>query len=395
MRSNSNQKSLLIILSVALIVVSSTFLISIFARGYRLDTSSGFKLKATGLLSVTSKPKFASVYVNNLLTTATDDTLNLVPGNYQIKITKDGYHYWEKNIQIKPELVNQVEAQLFRSTTELKPLIQHQIINPVASPDNTKIVYAVASSSASNKENGLYLMELTELPLLMSLNNERLLFLSTPSLDWSKYTFEFSPDSKQILATANNKTPVYLFSLEQNQNINSLFDISTRLPQIKKEWQLSKEEIIKDKIAKLPPIFQPFISTNSAVLSLNTNEEKLLYRSAVNGQLPGFFPSPPPAQSTQIQHRTLTKDSYYVYDLKEDTNFLIGNSSLSQISWIPYSSNLVFIENNQIRVCDYDATNYQTIYSDSISPKILLPTPDGYRLIISLDSLQSITIKDR
>lgn len=379
----------------ALIVVSSTFLISIFARGYRLDTSSGFKLKATGLLSVTSKPKFASVYVNNLLTTATDDTLNLVPGNYQIKITKDGYHSWEKNIQIKPELVNQIEAQLFRSSTELKPLIQSQIISPVASSDNTKIVYAVASSSASNKENGLYLIELTELPLLMSRSNERLLFPSTISLDWSKYTFEFSPDSKQILATANNKASVYLFSLEQNQNVNSLFDISARLTLIKKEWQQIKEKITKDKLVKIPIKFQAFIATSSAILSLNTNEDKLLYQASQNSQLPSLLPSPPPTQSTQPQERNLSKDSYYVYDLKEDTNFLIGPASLGQISWIPYSSNLLFIENNQIRVCDYDATNYQTIYSDSSPPKILLSTPDGYRLIISRNTLDSITIKDR
>lgn len=395
MRSSSNEKSLLIILSVALIVVSSTFLISIFARGYQLDTSSGFKLKATGILSVTSKPKLASVYVNNLLTTATDDTLNLVPGNYQIKITKDSYHPWEKNIQIKPELVNQVEAQLFRSATELKPLTEHEIINPVASPDKTKIVYAVASSSASNEETGLYLMELTELPLIMSRSNERLLFPNTLSLDWSKYNFEFSPDSKQILATNNDDATIYLFSLEQNQKISSLFNVSPRLTQINKDWQVGKERITKDKLAKIPTKLQSFIATNSAVLFLNQSEDKLVYQASQNSQLPNFMPSLPPAQSTQAQQRNLNKDSYYVYDLKEDTNFLIGPSSLSQLSWIPYSNNLLFIENNQIRVCDYDATNYLTIYTDSSPFKLLLPTPDGYRLIISRNTLQSITIKDR
>ncbi len=379
----------------ALIVVSSTFLISIFARGYRLDTSSGFKLKVTGLLSVTSKPKFASVYVNNLLTTATDDTINLSPGTYHLKITKDSYNSWEKYIQIKPELVNQVEAHLFRSSIELIPLTEHQIINPTASPDGQKIVYAVASSSATSKENGLYLMELTEIPLLMSLNNERQLFPNTTSLDWSNFSFEFSPDSKQILATSSQKTLAYLFSLEQNQNVNNLSDISTRLPQIKKEWQDGQGKNIKNKLAKIPLAFQTFVATESAILSLNHSEDKLLYQAVKDSQLPSLLPSPPPTQSTQVQQRNLIKDSYYVYDFKEDTNFLIGPPSLSQISWIPYSNNLFFIENNQIRICDYDATNYQTIYSDSVSPKILLPTPDGYRLIISRDSLQSITIKDR
>lgn len=395
MKSNSNQKSLLIILSVALIVVSSTFLISIFARGYRLDTSSGFQLKATGLLSVTSKPKLASVYVNNLLKTVTDDTINLPPGSYHLKITKNGYYPWEKKIQIKPELVNQVEIQLFRSSTELKPLTEHQIINPAASPDGQKIVYALASSSATKKGNGLYLMEFTDLPLLMSLNSERQLFQSTTSLDWSNFIFEFSPDSKQILATSTKRSMAYLFSLDQNQNVNNLSDISPHLPQIKKEWELSREKITKNKLTKIPANFQPFIATNSAILLLNTSEDKLLYQPAIDGQLPILLPSPPPTQSTQNQQRNLNRDSFYVYDFKEDTNFLIGSTSLSQISWIPYSNNLLFTENNQIRVCDYDATNYQTIYSDSSSPRILLPTPDGYRLIISRNTLDSITLRDR
>ncbi len=395
MSSSSNQKSLLIILSVALIVVSSTFLISIFARGYRLDTSSGFKLKVTGLLSVSSKPKLASVYVNNLLTTATDDTLNLAPGNYQIKITKDGYHSWEKEIQIKPELVNQIEAQLFRSSTELKPLTEHQIINPISSPDATKIVYAVASSSAKSKENGLYLMELTELPLLMSRNSERLLFPNNSIIDWTKFNFEFSPDSKQILASAIDNSSIYLISLDQNQNINNLSDISSRLAQIKKEWQIDKEKIIKDKLIKIPLEIHSFIATSSALLSFNAGEDKFVYQAAQNGQITNLLPSPPPTQSTQLQERNLIKDAFYVYDLKEDTNFLIGDSTLSQISWIPYSNNLLFVQNNQVQICDYDATNYKTIYSNSSSPELLLSTPDGYRLIISWDTLHSITIKDR
>lgn len=395
MKSDSNQKSLLIILSVALIIVSSTFLISIFARGYRLDTSSGFKLKATGLLSVTSKPKSARVYINNLLVTATDNVLNLSPGNYHLKITKDGYLPWEKNIQIKPELVNQIETQLFRSTTELKALTQHHILNPVISPDATKIIYAVASTSATSKENGLYLMELTDLPLLLTRNNERLLLPSTNILNWSKYTFKFSPDSKQILATADNNASNYLFSLEPDLNINNLFDISSRLTQIKKEWQQIDEKITKTKLEKIPLSLHPFIATNSAVLSFNTSEDKILYQALKDGQVSNLLPSPPPTQSTQTQQRNLSKNSYYVYDLKDDTNFLIGSNSLNQIAWIPYSNNLIFVENNQVRTSEYDATNYQTIYSDSSPIKVLLPTPDGYRLIISQDTLYSITIRDK
>jgi len=207
MNSDSNRKSLLIIVSVASIVVSVTFLISIFARGYRLDTDNGnFKLKVTGLLSVASKPKSASVYVNDILVTATDDTINLSPGDYRIKISKEGFFPWEKNIQIRPELVYQADAQLIHLSPELKPITQSHIFNPTISPDSTKIIFAIASSSATSKENGLYLLELSELPLLPSKNTQKLLSPNLSYLDWSKFTFEFSPNSKQVIASSKTNS---------------------------------------------------------------------------------------------------------------------------------------------------------------------------------------------
>jgi hypothetical protein len=401
MNSDSTRKSLLIILSVASIVISGTLLISIFARGYRFDTDNGLKLKITGLLSATSKPKSASVYINNLLTTATDDTVNLTPGKYQIKITKDGYLPWEKNIQIQPELVYQADAQLFRSSFDLKPITQSKIANPVISPDGNKIIYSIASSSANSKENGLYLLELTELPLLMSKNTQRLLSPNLSYLDWSKYTFEFSPNSKQVLATSKSNSNTYLFSLDQSIDSKNLFDVTSRLTQIRQDWQNAQIQITQNKIEKLPKDLQNVIATNSTVLAFNSTDDKIVYQASESAKLLQII-TPPPTQSTQTQQRILQKNSYYVYDLKDDTNFLIGDSSINQISWIPYSNDLIFVKNKDISVIEYDATNYQKLYSGYLPPKIILPTPDGFRLILSIsvskdspENLYSVTIKDR
>ncbi|MBU1118098.1 PEGA domain-containing protein [Patescibacteria group bacterium] len=405
MNPNSSQKSLLIIFSVASAVLIGTFLISTFARGYRLDTNNGFRLKVTGLLSATSKPKSASVYIDNLLTTATDDTVNLIPGEYHLKIVKDGYLPWEKNIQIKPEYVYQADAQLFRSSPDLNSITEDNIVNPVTSPDSTKIVYAVASSSAVDKKPGLYLLELTEFPILMSRSTQKLLSPNLPNLDWSKYSFEFSPNSRQILATSTSKKNpnIYLFSIDQSIDSKNLFDVSSKLDQIKNDWQANRDEIVQKRIEKLPLEIRNAIATTSAILSYNSSENKVLYQASSSAQIKeNLLATPPPTKSTQTQQRLLNKDSYYVYDIKEDTNFLIGDTSISQISWLPYSNNLVFIQDKDIRVSEYDATNYQTIYSGYISPKIILPTPDGYRLILSTSTnqnpsqnLYSITIRDR
>lgn len=401
MNSDSNRKSLLIILSVTLIIISSTLIISIFARGYRLDTKNGnLKIKVTGLLSVTSKPKSASVYIDNLLSTATDDTLNLNPDSYQIRISKEGYFPWEKNIQIKPELVYQADAQLFRQSFEPKSLTQGKIFNLSVSPDQSKVIFSfIASPSAINQKSGLYLLELTELPLLMSKNTQRLLSANSSSLDWTKYSFQFSPNSKQVLASS--KTNNYLFSLDQTLDSATLFDVSSKLPQVKKDWKNTQEQITKNKLEKLPQSLRSLISTTSSTLSFNSNDDKILYQASNSAILSNLIISPPPYRSTQTQTRQLQKDFYYVYDLKEDTNFLIGDTSISQISWIPYSSSLIFSKDNSISVIEYDATNHQNLYSDS-EKHIFVPTPDGYRLILTLNTkdnpsknLYLVTIKDR
>ena len=89
---------LLFLLSLVL-VPTATIAVILFARGYRFSLKLQ-TLQATGLLSATSLPTGASVYINGELKTATDTTLNLTPGVYQVKIKKDGFAPWGKTLNI-------------------------------------------------------------------------------------------------------------------------------------------------------------------------------------------------------------------------------------------------------------------------------------------------------
>ena len=99
--SSPDKKSLSIIFFVLIFIAAVTYGISFFARGYQISTNGKIGFMATGIISATSKPKGASVYVNDKLITATDDTINLPPDEYTIKIVKDGYLPWQKKIQVK------------------------------------------------------------------------------------------------------------------------------------------------------------------------------------------------------------------------------------------------------------------------------------------------------
>jgi hypothetical protein len=57
---------------------------------------------------------------------------------------------------------------------------------------------------------------------------------------------------------------------------------------------------------------------------MSPNNEKLLYQAKKELTLPEGILPPLPSSSTQTETRSLTPGSWYVYDLKEDKNFLVA-----------------------------------------------------------------------
>ena len=107
-------------------------LIGIFyAKGYRIVPNNGSPMvEGTGLLVLTSKPDAAKVFVNNQIATATNNTINLTPGDYEIKIVKDGYFAWNKKITIKKEVVSRADALLFPTAPKLESTTSTPAPNP-------------------------------------------------------------------------------------------------------------------------------------------------------------------------------------------------------------------------------------------------------------------------
>lgn len=402
MTQHSNKKSILLISIVSFSIVFLTFAISLIARGYKINLKQGTILTATGILSATSDPKAASVYLDDKLVTATDNTLNLTPDTYTVKIVKDGYLPWQKTIQIKKETVYQTNTQLFRSVPDLKPITYTGAINPVISPDNTKIVYAVASASAS-VDNGLYSMDLNNtFSLNFSKNTAKQLSPNLSNINWADFTFQFSPNSRQILATNQNKNISYLISLDTTINPKSLYDVTPTLATIKDDWQNQLNQLVSSKITKVPVALQAFVSTASAQdLQFSASEEKILFLAQKDGNLEQNIVTPPPSQSTQTQSRGIKQGNYYVYDIKDDTNFLIGSKNdVSNITWLDSSDNIMFTNLQNIKVADYDGTNQQTLFIGNFNPSMVFPMPGGSKITTLIspysgapENLYTISIK--
>src|SRR5690348_12777929 len=92
---NYMKRQIFISLLILLFLGVGTVVAIFYGKGYSLDFTSGKGfLKGTGLLVATSVPDGAQVFINDHLTTATNNTINLPPGEYKVKIFKDGYFPW-------------------------------------------------------------------------------------------------------------------------------------------------------------------------------------------------------------------------------------------------------------------------------------------------------------
>lgn len=387
-----------------------------WAKGYRPN----FKEKTvsgTSLLVVNSYPGGASVYINDKLTTATNDTLHLPPGEYQIKILKDGFFSWEKKLKLDPELVFQTNARLFPSVPDLTALTFTGAINPTPSPNGQKTAYVVASASASPK-NGLWVLDMSDSPIKFGSNNTQLA-QSTSTLDFSQAKLTWSPNSQQILVSFP-KDNHYLLPADTLTPPASLKNVSTTLPIITKEWEEETALSNQKRLEKLP-LFMQKVATESAQMAyFSPDETKLLYLAKEELVIPENLLPPLPATSTQPEERQIKPGRIYVYDFKEDKNFFIKEVGLETQNkekeplpqkesyleilerlqkqhlslgtnlpqWLPTSQHLIFTEEGKISIAEYDGSNLTSVFAGSFLNGFVFPWPNSSKLII-LTSLNS------
>jgi hypothetical protein len=132
----------------------------------------------------------------------------------------------------------------------------------------------------------------------------------------------------------------------------------------------------------------------------------ILYTASASGTLPENLIKPLPGASTQVQERNIQIGHTYVYDIKEDRNFLItdaevNSSDSAALRWMPSSRHLLFAQEGQVAILDYDGTNRQIVYSGSYLTPYAFPFTNATKLLIltnlgaavSTPNLYTLTVK--
>lgn len=374
----------LILLSTVVIVGIAGYFISFIARGYQFDTKT-FKFLANGILVAKSDPDGASIYIDGNLRGATNSNIRLNPGSYDVQIKRDGFLPWNKRITIKKEEVAQVTAQLFKVAPSLSPVTLDGAGSPVTSSDFTKIAY-------SNK-NGLWVMNVSSLPI--GFPNEPKKITDQITTDSIYY---FSPDGRQIML--ENSLGSYLLDTNsftpQNQRVN----VINRKEEILKEWQTTKSKLTASQIRFVPPEMQDILQRRSKSFTFSPDETMVMYQASSEGQLKENLIPHLPGSSTQKEERNIKAGKTYIYDAKEDRNYLIDEGG-SNLYWLPTSRHLIQSVEGKVVIMDYDGTNRQTVFSGSYIAPHAYPYVDANKLLIltnfgsdsTLPNLYSLSIK--
>ena len=340
---------------ITLIIIGAAAALAIFlAKGYTISPTEK-RIVGTGIINVTSEPDAASVFIDGHLTTATNSTVSsLAPKKYSVKVVKEGFIPWEREVEVKEGLVTPLKITLFPAIPTIYPLTFSSVANPLLSPDGSKLSFIVPSG----KKAGIWVWTMSKnQPIAFARSSEPHQIAQTGVVDYSNATLRFSPDSKQVLATVGKNN--YILNVD---TLNSEpRDITALLDSTLKTWEDDSKAKDVARIEAIKDLNVRKLASASAILRFSPDETKFMY--AEDG-----------SQKTDdsLQFKVHDLETSKQYDLPQGIAHL----------WLPDSRHIILVEEDNISIIDFDGTNKAVIYAGKFENSFVFPWPDSSRLVI-------------
>lgn len=342
-------KKFILTIGTLIIIAIAAGIAIFFAKGYTFSSKEK-RVVGTGILTVSSQPDSASVYLDGHLTTATNATIpSLSPKSYSVRIVKEGFIPWEKTVTVKESLVTEIKITLFPAIPTIYPLTFTGVANPLLSPDGGKLLYAVTSG----KKAGLWVWTMVKSePLSFARNSEPHQITANLTVDFSKAALRWSPDSKQVLATVGNTS----YLLGSDQMSSDPRDITATVQTTLKSWDediktRSDAQIMAIKDLKLRKIASD--SGGQASLNWSPDETKFMVKA-----------------DAQVK----------IYGLESSQEYILPKAK--DHLWLPDSKHVILVEDKAISLVDFDGSNKAVIFAGSFLDDFVFPWPDFSRLVI-------------
>lgn len=347
------------------VVLAITAGIVLYARGYRPNLENG-SIEATGIVSIKSQPKGATVYVDGEEKGTTNlDLPDLAPGTYNIKIVKEGFSSWRRDVEVQKENLNLIEATLFPIAPSLRALTYTGVFNPIASPQMDRIAFALLEPE---DKAGIWVLDISSSALpsfftkdltMVAADNEEVTFSSS--------SYEFSPDGKQLLVTVGKNKSFYL--LDAGKGNDSPEEVTLDIEKIRDGWDKNTKTEREANLSSLGKKAQ-LLGSNLANLKFSPDKSKFLGRKT-NGVAVLYDSDPGPAPNQEPQ----------IYDLPKAARYI----------WYPNSNHVILVKNSTISIVEADGKNSVTIYTGNFEPDFLTPWPEGGKIVIATSLNTAVT----
>lgn len=152
-------RRILFLISLALFLIASPILVE-YARGLRFDFKSWQFVETGGLFFRIHSPTEVNIFLDDELTKTTGSfsffnsvfIQNLIPKDYEVKISKNGFQEWVKTLKVESELVTEAHnVVLLPNEIKLSPIsdVTDKINNLHASFDGKMIAFTGYDAASS------------------------------------------------------------------------------------------------------------------------------------------------------------------------------------------------------------------------------------------------------
>ncbi len=263
--------------SATLLFILAVPLVLLYAWGYNFDWQKK-KPVLTGGLYLKSTPKKAEVYLNNKFKKQTPAFIRrLLPRDYQVKITREGFHPWQKKLKVESKLVTEARNILLIPLDLDIETVQEQLATdfslkeflPEEEPDDvfyirepSYILYRTDQANSFQEQISLAPLPADQAYEIFVSPNKRIAALSTSSelyllnpetrifdlIGRDILSLQFSNDNKKLLYFSSSEIWVYYLEDIFSQPIKKANEkeLITRLSQKIKQaiWYSETDEHI-------------------------------------------------------------------------------------------------------------------------------------------------------
>jgi len=274
----------------AILFLLTALIATFYSQGYRFDFERK-KVVQTGAFSFKVWPKGALIYLDGKLSKKTDFLFgnafieNLLPKKYKIEIKKDGYHPWQKSLEISEKWVTEAKNVFLIPKNPRFIISENEVENFFFSPDEKKVVL----KKGVEEDWNLNLLDLEKNKQFPLFKGEQLLKkdrkIKFIDLNWSA-------DSKKILLKIIDKEFEYfIIELDKERSLISLDFLGKELIEVSFDPENSQRIFFIQNLTDKNSLFS--VDYNKREISQPILENLITYQ-IFNGSLfwldrEGFF----------------------------------------------------------------------------------------------------------